>query len=651
VCGLLSPTSSARETFLPRAFFVLFSERGHRQLLSSVNGLMRGLTIPSKTTWLFFILFGCLLLPLRPRVLHSSTESTALIIGEEDGICGHKESMHAQLNFDHGRSILSKNCDENCVAICVAGSIRTFFHPKVRHSFRDTLLKRFSPDGQHDVFLELSSETGTVKGGMFEGSATSRCHHLQDLKVVHSSLSTDDFNTKLRRCYDDVRRRERTFAKTYDWVAYVRPDYYWKRFNLSTKSPRLVYYRHDQFSFSPREHLDNAIYPFQKASYLAEVDVNLKNALISAQIFRVNDNLGKLYRYFEVVALYFSFELCPPCSRYDRTLPGAFHQAIRGNISLPVLRMAAANVMALACFRLHERFDSKDVDESLGAISFTALLNSMETRDQIQRDWRNVSEVLYGEINSGDAYEMPSLRKACIDGWPLGASVPNESRMAHWHPPGFAPTAIGELGEIDTPRLLILLALDCKETATCEQMANHMLNDVIFAIQSDGYLVSVVAVTNDHICEKSVQVGFENVFLDVSVWFRVFVRSELFGRDSSKYFPASEKDENKQSDPYLRFVMADIPSVLSSEEECECEFDIILKYEAPSPFPLLAEAIAQVGSREEGRVDLFWDPGTCQYIVGREAIAKLRSNYNRVGRDIVKSIESKPSFHMATANC
>mmetsp|Transcript_489 Transcript_489/g.1189 ORF Transcript_489/g.1189 Transcript_489/m.1189 type:complete len:304 (-) Transcript_489:13-924(-) len=172
-------------------------------------------------------------------------------------------------------SILAKPepCNGDCVAVCICGSLRTFFQPKVSNSIVGTLINQFNPGGRTDVFMVVSEEH-SAKGGVYVVSKEDQCKLYSRMNLVSTFYMQAGDSPKTERCRQLITEYENKHKKQYNWVLRPRPDSYWKQMNLRAKTAEhAVYYRHNQFTMLPREFMHNFRYPFRGTPEI-EVDVN-----------------------------------------------------------------------------------------------------------------------------------------------------------------------------------------------------------------------------------------------------------------------------------------------------------------------------------------------------------------------------------------
>eukprot|EP00466_Bigelowiella_natans_P016569 jgi/Bigna1/72358/fgenesh1_pg.19_\ len=368
-------------------------------------------------------------------------------------------------------------CNGSCVAVCICGSLRTFFEPKVSNSIVGTLINGFNPGGRTDVFMVVSEEH-SAKGGVHVIPKADQCSIYGKMNIVAVDYMQAPDGPKTDRCRGLIEEVERQNKKQYDWVMRPRPDSYWKQMNLkASTAPKMVYYRHNQFTLLPRQFLHNFKWPFRGTPEL-EVDVNRKpDNKLEFYIWRTSRVLGLKFRYYESTCMYMVPVFCGPCGRGNKEQPGpAFRlidRARRDPKAAKRLRDCLHGVFSVACHQLRHHFksiepppqntpvDVKHIMQYIGDLAETG----QGSLDVVGNLLNAAQDKLRGELMVPDDAPhgwMPSLQRGCAmeckssynytkGPWTWGCLTPKlkNSLAMSWHPPGFAEEEPGALGECD----------------------------------------------------------------------------------------------------------------------------------------------------------------------------------------------------------
>mmetsp|Transcript_14506 Transcript_14506/g.35355 ORF Transcript_14506/g.35355 Transcript_14506/m.35355 type:complete len:835 (-) Transcript_14506:98-2602(-) len=380
-------------------------------------------------------------------------------------------------------STLAKNepCDGQCVAVCICGSLRTFFHPKVREGLVSKVLQGFNPGGRTDVIMVVSEEH-SAKGGVYVIPKEEQCAHYSFLNVVSVNYVQAGDDQKTSVCRDAIHAIEQANpGKKYDWVMRPRPDALFTHMNLKAKTAkRQIYFRHNQFTITPREFLHNFHWPFNGGEPKFEVDTNLRpEPLWCFTLWRTSTILGKKNRYFGVLAMYLIPNICGPCGRgnVERTGPTTklIRQAQEGNADALVrLRTCLHGMFSMACHNLRHHFDeSPNPSSGFNIRGLMQEVNDLATNkvtdhgrlEQLIAHLNTVGEGIMGEMMSthdDPSSWMPALQAACdkecnpnfqYSGgqWRWGCLGPKllESPAMRWHPPAFASDEPNKYGECE----------------------------------------------------------------------------------------------------------------------------------------------------------------------------------------------------------
>lgn len=382
------------------------------------------------------------------------------------------------------KSILTGDtpCDGECVAVCICGSLRTFFDPKVGQSIAGTLIHQFSK--RSDVIFVVSEEH-SKKGGVHVVPKEEQCGLYSKLNVVSTVYLAAGDRPKTHKCREVIENLEREHGRKYDWVIRPRPDSYWKQMNMRAKTATpQVYYRHNQFTMLPRSMLHNFVWPF-RGTPAKEVDVNAQPTEFEFYLWRRVKNMGLKFRYYEWPLIYMEPEVCAPCARFNKNLPGPMQKLVTKAIQardvgpLRRLRDCMHSVFSIMCHQLRYHFpntapggppradlDIKALMQEVATIIDGNIVdndrfnNVMRYLDRLQGHMRVVELV---NIDQGPGGLMPTLQWACDakcnpgkygyeSGKPwhwscLKNSPTNLTAAMAWHPPGFAAVDAGELGE------------------------------------------------------------------------------------------------------------------------------------------------------------------------------------------------------------
>uniref|UniRef100_A0A7S4DXN9 Uncharacterized protein n=1 Tax=Lotharella globosa TaxID=91324 RepID=A0A7S4DXN9_9EUKA len=379
-------------------------------------------------------------------------------------------------------SILSRPepCTGNCVAVCICGSLRTFFQPKVSNSIAGTLINGFNPSGRTDVFMVVSEEH-SAKGGVFVVPQKDQCELYSKMNMVTVDYMQQHDASKTARCKQLIEETENKHKKKYNWIMRPRPDSYWKQMNLKADSAKkAVYYRHNQFTLLPREHFHNFIWPFRGTPEI-EVDVNERpKPMFEFYLWRTSRVLGLKFRYYESTCMYMVPTICAPCSHGNRDHVGPAFKLIQEAKSsrdpkhVRRLRDCLHGLFSVACHQLKAHFKAIDPPPTSTRIDVKAILQtagdlaeggvtSPGPLDSLGGMLDQAQGGLRGELMIPDDNEggwMPSLQKACAGEcnasynytkgpWRWGC-LPESMKTSlamSWHPPGFAALDAGEMGE------------------------------------------------------------------------------------------------------------------------------------------------------------------------------------------------------------
>jgi len=376
-------------------------------------------------------------------------------------------------------------CDGKCVAVCIVGSLRSFFHPQVGNSIVETAIAKFNPSGRSDVFLvlgeqkpnEVSSDPGTYKVSKDE-----QCTLLSKMNIVDWAYTQAKQVTKAQICEGLVSKEEKQSGKNYDWVVRIRSDSKWKRMDLNVSvAKKGVYFRHDQAAISSRDSFGNSVFPFANGNQppLHEVDVNNPRSEFDYTLYRVSREVGLKQRYFVSLVGYvahgvYGYPVTP--KGVNEKYGPVSKLLVQAQESKDVKALARAykcldNVMSMACYRLRSKLPHKKTSSVIDIRSVMTLLSdlaakgdtSKEKLDGMIEKYKRFHPVLMSEVLDGTPGNvMPSLQLACDQEcapankppngtWHWKCIDPNSafalSLAATWHPPGFYPVRAGDLGE------------------------------------------------------------------------------------------------------------------------------------------------------------------------------------------------------------